>query len=61
MYVDEATGILLMLEGYDENGNVMNFTHVTEIVIDQPEITCANLQKALSQAREKYADYELIL
>ncbi len=58
MYVDEATGILLMLEGYNAEGEVENFVHVSEIVIDQPEITCANIETKI--VTDKYADYELI-
>ena len=58
MYIDEATGILLMLEGYDSDGEVMNFVHVEEIVIDQPEITCANLKEKINF--EKYEDYECV-
>ena len=36
----------------------MNFVHVEEIVIDQPEITCANLKEKINF--EKYEDYECV-
>lgn len=58
MYVDEATGILLMLEGYNAEGEVENFVHVSEVFIDQPEITCANIETKINT--DKYADYEFI-
>ena len=36
----------------------MNFVHVEEIVIDQPEITCANLNAKIHF--ETYEDYERV-
>lgn len=51
MCIDEATGILMIFEGYDGNGEVMNYTRVTDIKIDQPEITCVNLERKISNRK----------
>ena len=55
MYVDEATGILLMLEGYNAEGEVENFVHVSEVAIDQYELTCTRLNEKINSG--KYVDY----
>lgn len=58
MYVDEATGILLMLEGYNADGEVENFVRVSEIAIDQYEYTCRRIIEALDT--DQYKDYKRI-
>ncbi len=43
---------------YDSEGEVMNVEHVEEIVIEQPEITHANLNAKIHF--ETYEDYERV-
>ncbi len=46
MRVDKATGIILSYEGYDGNGNLINYVHVSELVIDDYEATRAKIEEA---------------
>lgn len=54
MYVDEKTGILLKLEAYNENGNVVSSMIVSEITIDLP-IICSTFNYDMSKYREYVA------
>lgn len=49
MIVDKETGILLELQGYDENGEPSSYIKTTEISFEQPEVK--------TYSASKYSDY----
>lgn len=50
MIVDKETGILLELQGYDENGEPSSYIKTTDISFEQPEVK--------TYSASKYSDYE---
>ena len=49
MRVDKATGIILSYEGYDDNGDLINYVHVSELAIDDYEGTRAKIEQAANR------------
>ena len=51
MCVDKLTGILLKLECYNGNGDINRYTVVSELIIDQPEITDNNIEIGIEKCK----------
>ena len=51
MCIDKLTGILLKLECYGDSGELSRFTTVSEIIIDQPEITDARIEAGIEKCK----------
>ena len=49
MCVDKATGIILSFEGYDYNGVLVNYVHVSELTIDDYDATRAKIEQAANR------------
>ena len=49
MCIDKLTGILLKLECYNKNGEIERYTTVSEINIDQPEITDSKIEAGINK------------
>ena len=56
MYVDKLTGILMKLDTFDDQEEVVNYFALNEIILEQPEITDAAIEAVL--AEKKYVDYQ---
>lgn len=57
--VDKLTGILLSLECWDEDGNLIRETKVTALSLDDPEYTDARIEAGLAEAGEIRSSCEL--
>lgn len=53
MIVDKETGILLELQGYDENGNPSSYIKTTEISFEQPNVK--------TYSASEYTDYKNVV
>ena len=55
--VDKLTGILLRLEGYNEEGILRKAMIVSEISIDDPEYTGERIDTGIERCEQLKADY----
>lgn len=54
MCVDKATGIVLSFEGYDSEGTLVNYVHVSELIHDED----AEIRLKIEKAAEKLASLD---
>ncbi len=57
--IDKLTGIILELECWDEDGNLIRETKVTALSLDKPEYTDARIEKGLAEGKKLQSSCEL--